>query len=241
MKRFIKHIFLFLFLLFGAILYPVGNSYVDSLFQREYSIYESEKLKFDSIETDRINSIKDSIYLVWLANNDTTLKTIKKINKKPNYDEHGYYRKTGKFICKFKNIDETICEPEKEWIVTDYYINGYVLDTIWTAGYDNRNQWLNKANIFAQTETNKISPKKEFGPYKASSRLTALRQNISFELRGMIGIISVFTFSMLIILHIIYLIKGPGFIDYDIILGFSIYVFISCVVIGFLLLTTYVY
>lgn len=218
LKRFIKHLFLFflfLFLLFGVIWYPAGNSYVDKLYQHEYSIYKSEKSKFDSIETNKINIIKDSIYNAWLANNDTTLKTIKKINKRPNYDAHGYYRKTGKFICKYKDKDKSICEPEKEWITTDYYINGYELDTIWTAGYDNRNQWLNEANIFVQTETNKISPKKEFSPYKAS-RLIAFRQNFSYETRNVIGVLSVLIFSILILLYIIYLIKISEKIPYTI-------------------------
>lgn len=218
LKRFIKHIFLFflfLFLLFGVIWYPVGNSYVDKLYQREYSIYKSEKSKFDSIETNKINIIKDSIYNAWIANNDTTLKTIKKINKRPTYAAHGYYSKTGKFICKYKDKDESICEPEKEWITTDYYINGYELDTIWTAGYDNRNHWLNEANIFVQTETNKISPKKEFSPYKAS-RLIAFRQNFSYETRNVIGVLSVLIFSILILLYIIYLIKISEKIPYEI-------------------------
>jgi hypothetical protein len=215
--RFIIRIFLFLFLLFGVIWYPIGNSYVDKLYQHEYSIYKSEKSKFDSIETNKINIIKDSIYNAWLANNDTTLKTIKKINKRPNYAAAGgYYRKTGKLICKYKDKNEMICEPEEEWIKTDYYINGYVLDTIWTAGYDNRNQWLNKAKIFAQTETNKISPKKEFGPYKASSRLIAFRQNFSYETRNVIGVLSVLIFSILILLYIIYLIKISEKIPYTI-------------------------
>jgi hypothetical protein len=206
MLKIFIYIYLFLFSLFGVIWYPVGNSYVDKLYQHEYSIYESEKSRFDSIETNRINIIKDSIYNAWLANNDTTLKTIKKINKKPNYGAHGYHRKTDKLICKYKDKNEAICEPEKEWIITDYYINGYVLDTLWTDGYDDRNQWLNKANIFVQTKTNKISPKKEFGPYKAST-LIAFRQNFSYVTRNVIGTLSVLIFSILLIVLTISVIR----------------------------------
>ena len=51
----------------------------------------------------------------------------------------------------------------KEWVTTDYYVDGYYYDTTWTDGYNNRNEWLKKAHNIAHGEA--IKHKVEFRPY----------------------------------------------------------------------------
>lgn len=60
--------------------------------------------------------------------------------------------------CEENYRGKLICEPEKQWITTDYYISGYKKDTIWTEGYKTRDEWLKKADDFAKSEAIKIYP-----------------------------------------------------------------------------------
>lgn len=165
MKKNTFSIFLLLITGVGAGWYPFVYYYQDAIYERDRAIYEAEKAQWDSIQTRKATLIEDSVFTYWIAHNDTSLKAIKKITKSPTYGENGYYRKNGKWSCEPESrySKKLICEPMKEWIVTDYYINGYQVDTTWTTGYNTRNEWINKAHSIAHNEA--VRQKQDFRPY----------------------------------------------------------------------------
>ena len=149
----------------GAGWYPFVCYYQDAVYEAERSKYDTEKAHWDSIQTAKAIAVEDSVFKYWVSHNDTALKTIKKISKHPTYSETGYYKKTGKWQCEPEThySKKLVCEPMKEWVTTDYYVSGYYLDTTWTPGYNNRNEWLNKAHNIAHNEA--MRQKEEFHPY----------------------------------------------------------------------------
>lgn len=130
--------------------------YQDTVYEADFGKYQSEKTKFDKIQDSLVGIQHQIFYNEWIIKNDTTVRTIKKIKKKPNYGELGYYKKTDKLRCsKERFSDDFVCEPIKEWVTTDYYVESYSPDTIWTEGYKERKDWIDIANNYAKTEAEK--------------------------------------------------------------------------------------
>lgn len=126
----------------GGSSFPLLLNYQDEVYEHDKAIYDSLVAKEDSIF--EVN--KERFFNEWKSTNDTTLRKVKNIKKKPTYGELGYYKKTDKLRCSKERFNEDlICEPMKEWITTDYYIDGYRSDTIWTDGYKSREEWIMKA------------------------------------------------------------------------------------------------
>lgn len=143
-----------------ASLYVLIGTYMwyhqDAVYEADYSKYKSEKAEFDKIQDSLVGIQHQIFYNEWILKNDTTVRTIKKIKKKPNYGELGYYKKTDKLRCsKERFSDDFVCEPIKEWVTTDYYIESYSPDTIWTEGYKKRDEWIDKVNNYAKIEAEK--------------------------------------------------------------------------------------
>ena len=165
----IKHLcissLIVIILAIGIGCYPYILSYQDKVYKTDRAKYEAEKAQWDSIQTINFKKAEDSVFNYWIAHNDTSLKTIKKISKKLTYGTNGYYKNTGKRECEPTSTYSTklVCEPIKEWVITDYYVDGHYYDTTWTDGYNNRNEWLNKARNIAHGEA--IKHKVEFRPY----------------------------------------------------------------------------
>lgn len=135
---------------------PCLGLYQNYAYNKDKTEYDLAKAKYDSATViNRIN-VLDSLTNVWISANDTALRKIKKIKKTPEYGELGYYQKTGRLECEENYHGKLICEPEKQWITTDYYIRGYKKDTTWTEGYKTRDEWTKKASAFAKTEAIKI-------------------------------------------------------------------------------------
>lgn len=139
-------------------IFPVSLKYQDYVYNKDYSEYEQNKTKYDMIINQKRIDIKDSLINIWATNNDTSLRKIEKINKIPEYDSYGYYQNTGRLICENGYNDKLICEPEQKWVTIKRYISGYKQDTIWDSGYKNREEWLIKANEFANNEAKNIYP-----------------------------------------------------------------------------------
>lgn len=139
-------------------LIPSSKWYQDYIYDKDKTEYDLAKAKYDSVTIINRNNILDSLTNAWISANDTALRRIKKIKKTPEYGELGYYQKTGRMECEENYRGKLICEPEKQWITTDYYISGYKKDTIWTEGYKTRDEWLKKADDFAKSEAIKIYP-----------------------------------------------------------------------------------
>lgn len=133
----------------GLLIYAIGGSsfplilnYQDKVYEHDRAIYDSLVVKEDSIF--EVN--KSRFFDEWKSTNDTTLRKIKNIKKRPTYGELGYYKKTDKLRCSKQRFSEDfICEPMKEWVTTDYYVDGYRSDTIWTDGYKSREEWIKRA------------------------------------------------------------------------------------------------
>lgn len=139
-------------------LIPSSKWYQDYIYDKDKTEYDLAKAEYDSVTIINRNNILDSLTNVWISANDTALRRIKKIKKTPEYGELGYYQKTGRMECEENYRGKLICEPEKQWITTDYYISSYKKDTIWTEGYKTRDEWLKKADDFAKSEAIKIYP-----------------------------------------------------------------------------------
>lgn len=165
MKKLKKTLIWLFIITVGAGWFPFVLYYQDAVYESDRAIYETEKNQWDSIQTYKTKLIEDSVFTYWISHNDTTIKTIKKITKTPTYGYVGYYRKNGKWSCEPETYHSSklICEPMKEWVVTDSYVNGYQLDTTWTPGYKDRNEWLNKAHNIAHNEA--MRQNQEFRPY----------------------------------------------------------------------------
>ena len=130
----------------GGLSYPLLCNYQDEVYEHDRAIYDSLVAKEDSIF--EVN--KERFFNEWKSNNDTTLRKVKTIKKKPTYGELGYYKKTDKLRCSKERFSKDfICEPVKEWVTTDYYIDGYHSDTVWTDGYKSREEWMMKAENYA--------------------------------------------------------------------------------------------
>ena len=139
-------------------LIPSSKWYQDYIYDKDKTEYDLAKAEYDSVTVINRNNVLDSLTNAWISANDTVLRRIKKIKKTPEYGELGYYQKTGRMECEENYRGKLICEPEKQWITTDYYISGYKKDTIWTEGYKTRDEWLKKADDFAKSEAIKIYP-----------------------------------------------------------------------------------
>lgn len=139
-------------------LIPSSKWWQDYIYDKDKTEYDLAKAEYDSVTVINRNNVLDSLTNAWISANDTALRRIKKIKKTPEYGELGYYQKTGRMECEENYRGKLICEPEKQWITTDYYISGYKKDTIWTEGYKTRDEWLKKADDFAKSEAIKIYP-----------------------------------------------------------------------------------
>ena len=139
-------------------LIPSSKWYQDYIYDKDKTEYDLAKAEYDSVTVINRNNVLDSLTNAWISANDTALRRIKKIKKTPEYGELGYYQKTGRMECEENYRGKLICEPEKQWITTDYYISSYKKDTIWTEGYKTRDEWLKKADDFAKSEAIKIYP-----------------------------------------------------------------------------------
>ncbi len=136
----------------GGSSYPLVSNYQDKVYEHDRAIYDSLVAKQDSIF--KVN--KERFFNEWKFSNDTTLRKVKHIKKRPTYGELGYYKKTGKLRCsKERYSGDFICEPMKEWVTTDYYIDGYRSDTTWTEGYKSREEWIKVGERVATNLANK--------------------------------------------------------------------------------------
>lgn len=122
---------------------------------------------------------------------------LKKIKKTPEYGELGYYQKTGRMECEENYRGKLICEPEKQWITTDYYISGYKKDTIWTEGYKTRDEWLKKADDFAKSEAIKIYP--DFHEYNGHEFHYLIKSDTYFFLFLLYLVLSAILYGLVII------------------------------------------
>lgn len=157
-----KYIIILIIIAIAQII-PCLYKYQDTVYNSDKTAYEHAKTEYDVLVNQKRNIAIDSLMANWTLNNDTALRKIKKIRKIPEYDSYGYYRKTGRLECETKYNGNLVCEPEKEWITTDYYIVGYRKDTIWTDGYKIREEWMAEAYDYAKKEAKKLYP--EFHPY----------------------------------------------------------------------------
>ena len=121
---------------------------------------------------------------------------LKKIKKTPEYGELGYYQKTGRMECEENYRGKLICEPEKQWITTDYYISGYKKDTIWTEGYKTRDEWLKKADDFAKSEAIKIYP--DFHEYNGHEFHYLIKSDTYFFLFFLYLVLSAILYGLVI-------------------------------------------
>jgi len=183
------------FMLFQII--PGMYYYQDYVYDKDKTEYDLAKTEHDSITIINRNNIIDSLTNAWISVNDTTLRKIKKIKKTPEYGELGYYQRTGRMECEENYRGKLICEPEKQWITTDYYISGYKKDTIWTEGYKTRDEWLKKANDFAKSEAIKIYP--DFHEYNGHEFHYLIKSNVTSTGLGML-----ITFILIILIAIWY-------------------------------------
>lgn len=193
-------------------LLPCLSMYQDDVYNADRSKYDAEKSQWDSIQTINFKKAEDSVFNYWIAHNDTSLKTIKKISKQLTYGETGYYKKTGKWECEPPSTysNKLVCEPMKEWVTTDYYVDGYYYDTTWTDGYNNRNEWLKKAHNIAHGEA--IKHKVEFRPYDGHESHYIFHYNSTAHgllvMLLMIGIIASFFTLAYLLMTLIFIIRG---------------------------------
>ena len=178
-------------------LIPSSKWYQDYIYDKDKTEYDLAKAEYDSVTVINRNNVLDSLTNAWISANDTALRRIKKIKKTPEYGELGYYQKTGRMECEENYRDKLICEPEKQWITTDYYISGYKKDTIWTEGYKTRDEWLKKADDFAKSEAIKIYP--DFHEYNGHEFHYLIKSDTYFFLFLLYLVLSAILYGLVII------------------------------------------
>jgi hypothetical protein len=137
--------------------------YQTYIYEKDKNEYDLAKASYDTLIAIQREKAVDSLIPVWITTHDTALRKVKKINKTPEYGELGHYKRTGRLECERKYNGKLICEPEKEWVIDDYYIASYKKDTVWTEGYINREAWQIEARKFANEQAKMIYP--EFHAY----------------------------------------------------------------------------
>lgn len=178
-------------------LIPSSKWYQDYIYDKDKTEYDLAKAEYDSVTVINRNNVLDSLTNAWISANDTALRRIKKIKKTPEYGELGYYQKTGRMECEENYRGKLICEPEKQWITTDYYISGYKKDTIWTEGYKTRDEWLKKADDFAKSEAIKIYP--DFHEYNGHEFHYLIKSDTYFFLFFLYLVLSAILYGLVII------------------------------------------
>lgn len=178
-------------------LIPSSKWYQDYIYDKDKTEYDLAKAEYDSVTVINRNNVLDSLTNAWISANDTALRRIKKIKKTPEYGELGYYQKTGRMECEENYRGKLICEPEKQWITTDYYISGYKKDTIWTEGYKTRDEWLKKADDFAKSEAIKIYP--DFHEYNGHEFHYLIKSDTYFFLFLLYLVLSAILYGLVII------------------------------------------
>lgn len=178
-------------------LIPSSKWYQDYIYDKDKTEYDLAKAEYDSVTVINRNNVLDSLTNAWISANDTALRRIKKIKKTPEYGELGYYQKTGRMECEENYRGKLICEPEKQWITTDYYISGYKKDTIWTEGYKIRDEWLKKADDFAKSEAIKIYP--DFHEYNGHEFHYLIKSDTYFFLFLLYLVLSAILYGLVII------------------------------------------
>lgn len=152
-KLHIHPVLLYAILVVIAALLPVCMYYGDYVYKRDVALYKEQKHVHDSTENVRQGFLRDSLYWVWVRSNDTTLRAVVSVERRPTYGEKGYWRNTGRLICnERKDRKDMVCEPETEFVVTGRYLSGFTMDTIWTYGYSDRGEWVEKARTYAREE-----------------------------------------------------------------------------------------
>lgn len=121
---------------------------------KDIAEYEAQRLAHDAAEDARLERLRDSLYMEWVDTHDTTLREVSRLDTLPVYHDRGYWKKTGRMICKEREErKDLVCEPETEFVVTGKFLAGYTIDTVWTYGYTSRDEWVDRARYYAREES----------------------------------------------------------------------------------------
>lgn len=135
--------------------YPYLAWYLGNKYRTDLNRYVTEKEAYYDIEFARLAKIEDSLVAVWATVNDTSLRQVEKVKRVYDSCPKHAWRKTDKMRCKKEKYSESmLCEPVKEWVVVGYESYSY-LDTTWTKGYKDREEWLKVARSSAHEEAKK--------------------------------------------------------------------------------------
>lgn len=164
-----KQLIISLIIFISTSLYVSIGTYMwyhqDTVYENDYNKYQIEKQNFDKTQDSSIEIQSKKFYNEWIANNDTTIRKIKKIEHYGGF----WYTDTKTSVtedascisaCKSNYIERdlrTACFSKCIKIIK-YNEAEYLSkwnDTIWTGGYKNRLEWQTKANDFAKKEAEK--------------------------------------------------------------------------------------
>ena len=150
----IHPLLLYAILLVLCALFPATIYYEGYVYGTDVIEYEELKRVHDAAEDARLERLRDTLYREWVATHDTTLREVARVDTLPVYHDRGYWRKTGRMICKEREErKDLVCEPETEFVVTGKYLAWYSLDTVWTYGYTDREEWVERARYYAREES----------------------------------------------------------------------------------------
>ena len=132
---------------------PILTTYENYVYERDQEEFRKQEQVYDSTEFVRVTRLMDSLYAGWVATHDTSLRELVRVDKRPTYSDRGKLQKTGRMVCKErKENGNLVCEPEIKFVVTGSYVSGYTMDTVWTEGYNSRDEWEEEAWEYARKE-----------------------------------------------------------------------------------------
>lgn len=222
------------------------NCYQNSVYEHDKELYDIEKSQFIQQQDSVVQFVRDSVFLEWVASNDTTIRTIKRTvikyhtmkidDYKDSLDHCGWKRdlgfardttchgtseqyreaheklttilnsrptktvKTGRLLCHESINNPLVCVPERKTIWIPNTITLKTRDTIWTAGYSNRNEWIYVANQYADSVAQ--ASRREFRSY------TGHQYHYLFATNSFPYLLSVFNLVVVVVLMVVFMILG---------------------------------
>ena len=219
------------------------SSYQDAVYDADRAKYEHEKGVFDAQQDSIVSAKRDSLYASWVADNDTTIRSVEQIKhnskcvntmryidslhaeikqtycgiipgdevsdklRKAKRDElwkqrnelisrlHKKVVKTGRYECSPSDNGKMICEDETRIIWQPENITIYWVDTIWSSGYVSREQWVSKANKYADSMATKA--RVEYEPYSGHEFHYILKESSAlYKVWYLIAIITPISFLL---------------------------------------------
>ena len=219
------------------------SSYQDAVYDADRAKYEHEKGVFDAQQDSIVSAKRDSLYASWVADNDTTIRSVEQIKhnskcvntmryidslhaeikqtycgiipgdevsdklRKAKRDElwkqrnelisrlHKKVVKTGRYECSPSDNGKMICEDETRIIWQPENITIYWVDTIWSSGYVSREQWVSKANKYADSMSTKA--REEYEPYRGHEFHYILKESSAlYKVWYLIAIITPISFLL---------------------------------------------